>query len=74
MVDPNDIHSVYSNFRGKSFDPDDNGYNEQIIMDKDGSMKRLIFNVKNIRKPEKSFFDSILTDDEKDEMFVNIGA
>ena len=74
IVDPSDIHSVYSNFRGKSFDADDQGYNEQIVIDKDGSMKRLIFNVKNIRKPEKSFFEAILTNDELLEVYKNVGT
>ncbi len=34
IINPIDIHSVYANFRGKSSDPDDQGYYEEIIIDK----------------------------------------
>jgi hypothetical protein len=37
IIDPLDVHSVYANFRGKSQDPDDQGYYEESSVDANGN-------------------------------------
>jgi hypothetical protein len=52
IVDPIDVHSVYSNFRGKSTDADDIGYQETVVVDPaTGQKQTVITNYQNIVKP-----------------------